>query len=282
MSNPNASTTNSRTAWRRLELHELTSQPEPRVKQSTPKNQPKKPSHTHQFSPEKLSREALKSNAPAEAELPKDLLQEIERIGLNAREEAARKGYAEGKQKGLKEGHAAGHAEGFKAGHDEGYQEGHKEGYEKGLSEGQTVSHEEALKMQQLANNLEESLNQIDQNISDALVTLALDIARQVIRTTLIVRPEYIVETIQDILLTETSEQGFLRIRMHPEDLSIVRRYLKDDPRLQKWQLLSDMNIERGGCIAETSLGSIDATLQTRWSRVAGLLRENTQWLEEN
>ncbi|MAO52889.1 MAG: hypothetical protein CML16_18730 [Pusillimonas sp.] len=282
MSNPNASNANSRTAWRRLELNELGGQVKGLVARPGNDDSAKESSRARQFSPEKLERAALEANAPAESEIPRNLLEEIERIGLNAREQATRKGFAEGKQQGLKDGRKSGHAEGLKSGHDEGYQDGHKEGYEKGLLEGQTLSGEEALKMKQLADNLGESLNRIDQQVSDALVTLALDIARQVIRTTLTIRPEFIVETVQDILLTETSEQGFLCIRMHPEDIAIVRRHLKDDPRLQKWQLLSDANIERGGCMADTSLGSIDATLQTRWSRVAGLLRENTQWLEDS
>jgi|TARA_R110000850_G_scaffold271198_2_gene405230 flagellar assembly protein FliH len=282
MSNPNASNSNSPTAWRRLKLHELSSQASNRAAQPANENTLKESGRARQFSPEKLNRAALRANTPAESDIPQDVLQELERISLNAREEATRKGFEQGKQQGLKEGRAAGHAEGFKAGHDEGYQDGHKEGYENGLREGQTLSGEEAQKMKMLADNLGESLSRIDQQVSDALVTLALDIARQVIRTALTARPEYIIETVQDILLTETSEQGFLCIRMHPDDIAIVRRHLKDDPRLQKWQLLSDATIEPGGCMAETSLGSIDATLQTRWSRVAGLLQENTQWLEES
>lgn len=282
MSDTNASNQNTRSAWRRLELQELNRQPSVHTTPTITDNKQKESSRARRFSPERLNRDALRATIPTESEIPGDVLQEIEHIGLSAREEAARKGFAEGKQQGFKEGRAAGHAEGFKAGRDEGYQDGHKEGYENGLREGQTLSREEARKIKILADNLGESLSQLDKQFSNALVSLALDIARQVIRTTLAVRPEYIVETVQDILLAETSEQSFLCLRMHPEDTALVRRYLKDDPRLQKWQLLNDTNIERGGCIAETSLGSIDATLQTRWNRVAGLLQENTQWLEES
>lgn len=282
MSNSTTSNSNSRMAWRRLELHELSAQATSGGAQTISNTNLKESGRARQFAPEKLNRAALRAHAPAESDIPEDVLQEIERLGRSAREQAAQKGFEQGKQQGLKEGRAAGHAEGLKAGHDEGYQDGHKEGYETGLREGQTLSGEEAQKMKVLADNLGESLSRIDQQVSEALVTLALDIARQVIRTTLSVRPEHITETVQDILLAETSEQGFLCIRMHPEDIALVRRHLKDDPRLQKWQLVSDTTIERGGCMAETSLGSIDATLQTRWNRVAGLLRENTQWLEDS
>ena len=41
-------------------------------------------------------------------------------------------------------------------------------------------------------------------------------------------------------------------------------------------RLLADASIERGGCLAETVLGNIDATLQTRWERVTSALGQTS------
>jgi flagellar assembly protein FliH len=37
---------------------------------------------------------------------------------------------------------------------------------------------------------------------------------------------------------------------------------------MPRYRLLADARITPGGCIAETALGSIDATIETRWERV--------------
>lgn len=277
MSNFKHSAFSSHTTWKRLELNELHSEP------ATASPSPEPGKHKRQspeaFSPKKLNRNALQKDASNNA-IPEDVLQEISRIGQSARKLAEQKGYQEGLQRGLEEGLESSKKEGYQSGHDEGYQDGHKEGYETGLQEGQTLGNEEVQRLSSIANDLSESVALIDQKISEALVTLALDIARQVVRATLSVKPGVVLDTVQDVLLTEVPDQSYLHLRLHPEDLALVRRHLKDDPRLQKWRLQSDETLERGGCVAETALGSTDATLQTRWNRVAGLLRENSQWLE--
>lgn len=222
--------------------------------------------------------------APAAANLqpiPDDVLTQVAQIGKTVRETARKEGYAEGLKKGHAEGFAKGKVEAEKIGHDEGFQAGHREGYETGLAEGRTVSHAEAQRLTQLVNNCADSLQLLDTEISKSLVDLALDIARQVIRSTLAAHPEKVVDIVRDMLHVESTDGKTLYLRLHPEDIALLKRHLADDPRLHKWHLEPDEHIERGGCIAKTSLGDIDATLKTRWERIAGSLRENPRWTEE-
>ena len=54
--------------------------------------------------------------------------------------------------------------------------------------------------------------------------------------------------------------------------MKLVRQYLDKEPGVGLWRLLPDPEITPGGCIAETALGDIDATLETRWKRVTAAL----------
>jgi flagellar assembly protein FliH len=212
--------------------------------------------------------------------IPDDVLAHVAQIGKNVREAARTEGYAEGLKKGHAEGFAKGKAEAQKIGHDEGFQAGHREGYEKGLAEARALGNAEAQRLQQLVNEFTASVQALDAQIADSVVDLALNIARQVIRSTFVIAPEKVVETVRDILQADTNSDTLMYLRLHPEDMALLKRHLSDDPRLHKWHLEPDERIERGGCIAETSLGDIDATLKTRWERVAGTLSDHAPWIE--
>ncbi len=215
--------------------------------------------------------------------IPDDVLSHVAQIGKNVRETARKEGYAEGLKQGHAEGFSKGKTEAQKIGHDEGYQAGHREGYEKGLTEARALGNAEAQRLQQLVNDCADSIQALDTQIAESVVDLALNIARQVVRSTLAVDPEKIVDTVRDILQIDSNSTGdaLMYLRVHPEDLALLKRHLADDPRLHKWLIEADESIERGGCIAETSLGNIDATLKTRWERIAGTLREHSRWAED-
>src|SRR3546814_18370110 len=66
--------------------------------------------------------------------------------------------------------------------------------------------------------------------------------------------------------------QATLNLRLNPADLALVRQYMRTEPDTQNWRLHADETIAPGGCMADTALGSIDATLQPRWRRALAAL----------
>lgn len=213
--------------------------------------------------------------------IPQDVISHVAEIGKNVRETARKEGYAEGLKKGHADGFAKGKADAEKAGYDEGFQAGHRDGYEKGLAEARELGNTQAQHLQNLVNECADSVQALDAQIAESVVDLALNVARQVIRSTLAVNPEKVVDTVRDILQVDSNSDALMILRMNPEDLALLKRHLADDPRLHKWHLEPDESIERGGCIAKTSLGDIDATLTTRWGRIAGTLRDHAPWTED-
>src|SRR5690606_13665612 len=179
---------------------------------------------------------------------------------------------------------ARGHAEGYAIGHEQGLEAGLKEGREQGLREGLEAGHTEGYAQGQEAARMEvESLQRIAQAgaqaieecgaaTGEALLSLATSIAEQVLRSTLATEPERILDMIREVLQVDGGQQGLLKFRLNPQDVELVEQYLKDDGTVNRWRLQADPDIERGGCIAETALGTIDATLQTRWQRVVSAM----------
>ncbi len=186
---------------------------------------------------------------------------------------------AQGREEGYAQGQEAGYAAGLAAGHAQGEQAGHATGYAAGLAEGREQARLEGMQLAALSSACASSLAQLEEKMGQGLVTLALDIAGQILRTTLAEQPAAMLHAVREVLQTPTQGQGgVLRLWVHPDDLELVRVHLADELRDANWRVLADESIHRGGCRAETPYGDIDATLQTRWRRVAASLGRNTPW----
>jgi flagellar assembly protein FliH len=188
------------------------------------------------------------------------------------REEARHAGHAQGLAEGRAEGYDLGVAEGRARGYEEGLAEGRKAGHAKGLEEARKQGADEAARLRVLADATAVSLTALEEKTGQALLTLALDIARQVVRTTVATQTEALLTAVREVLHMNPTAGAPLRLWLHPLDLELVRLHLAEELKSGPWRVLADESITRGGCRAETSLGEIDATLETRWRRVAASL----------
>ncbi len=207
---------------------------------------------------------AAKKPAPRLA----DLHAEIKRL----RDTAQLRGHAEGYASGHTQGLQAGTEEGRKAGHEQGYQAGHAAGLEAGHAEGRERAAQEAAQLQSLAQACAAGIMSIETEMGQAMISLAIRIAEQVLRSTVDAHPEKILDLVRDITHLDTGKESVLKLRVNPADQDLVNHYMRHDSNASNWRLLADESIERGGCIAETIMGDIDATLQTRWQRVTATL----------
>ncbi|WP_435956319.1 flagellar assembly protein FliH [Bordetella bronchiseptica] len=124
------------------------------------------------------------------------------------------------------------------------------------------------------------SVARLEDNMGQSLLTLALDIAGQVLRTTLAEHPETMVAAVREVLHINPATGAAMRLWVHPDDLELVRTHLADELNEANWRLQADESITRGGCRTETAYGDVDATLQTRWRRVAASLGRSAAWEE--
>ncbi|WP_313371679.1 flagellar assembly protein FliH [Achromobacter animicus] len=187
---------------------------------------------------------------------------------------------AEGHEEGLARGHAAGMEAGQQAGYEAGLAAGREAGHAEGLAQGREQGAAEAQRLHTLVEACAVSIGALEEKMGQSLLTLALDIAQQVVRTTLAEQPETVVSAVRDVLHINPTAGGQMRLWANPDDIELIRLHLADELKEGHWRVLADESILRGGCRAETPFGDIDATLQTRWRRVAASLGRNATWEE--
>ena len=177
---------------------------------------------------------------------------ELERMQDEARQAAA----AEGRHAGWAQGHAQGLAEGHTA----------------GVAAGLAAATAHAEQLRALVSALPGALRRADNEIADAVLALALDVARQVVHRSLRAQPECLVAVVQDLLHAEPVLQGSPRLQLHPDDVALVRNGLGGELESAGWLVCADDTLSRGGCRVQAGNGERDATVETRWDRVTSAL----------
>ena len=158
------------------------------------------------------------------------------------------------------------------AGASEGRQQGHAEGWQEGYNAGLEHVRNQADSLRALSLAMPDALRLAEKEVADDLLTLALDIARQVVRQALTLEPQLILAAVRELLQTEPALSGTPRLLLHADDMPLVQQYLAEDLQAAGWLLRSDPAITRGGCRVQASSGELDATMETRWQRVAAAL----------
>lgn len=158
------------------------------------------------------------------------------------------------------------------------FDDARREGYEAGLAEGAEFAREQANRLGGLADGLDTALKQLDQEIADEIVALAIEVARQMVRRTLAENPEEaLVETVRAAL--NQLPQAQVRIHVHPDDVALIRTYLAEQPTHLHHQIIEDDSVTRGGCRLQAPASEIDATVETRWRRILeGLGHRGVSW----
>ncbi|MBS0455140.1 MAG: flagellar assembly protein FliH [Proteobacteria bacterium] len=171
---------------------------------------------------------------------------------------------------------AMGEAEGRRQGWTQGHAEGLEAGRTEGRAEGMALATAHAEQLRTLAQSLPAALASAERELSSSLISLALDVARQVIHHSLEAEPAWIVPLVQQMLNTKPALQGEPRLLLHTDDVALVRSSLGSALQEAGWQVRVDDSISRGGCRVQCAGSEIDATLETRWERVTAALGGDT------
>lgn len=131
--------------------------------------------------------------------------------------------------------------------HLEGYETGRREGLAAGYREGQAKAKAEADRLRMLADSLEEALKSVEQELGQELLSLSLDIARQMLRRALKVKPELLLPVVRSAMESLPHNAQHPHIHLHPDDAALVREMLETELLQAGWKVVEDMRITRGG-----------------------------------
>lgn len=202
------------------------------------------------------------------------------------RSEGYKAGYEAGHDTGYEEGHKAGYDDAAKTGYDEGHQTGydagHKLGYEAGAKEGeQTVKEMMSASIHGAAQEAAAIVAAANQQTKKAvlaaekqIVELAIAIAEKVVATT--VDPEVVIAVVKQAL-ERVRNQEHVKLRLNSVDFATIIAIKADlEALLQREQAIEfvvDQTVEKGGCVIDFALGTVDARRETRLQAVVTAVR---------
>jgi flagellar assembly protein FliH len=134
--------------------------------------------------------------------------------------------------------------------------EEHKEEFEQGLAEVERLAG--------MFYDLAKPFEVLDSEVERELLTLAMALARQIVRRELKADPTQIIGIIREAIAALPVAAREVRVHLHPEDAAVVRQHLAPTESERAWAIVEDPVMARGGCQITTNASRIDARLETR------------------
>ncbi len=157
-------------------------------------------------------------------------------------------------------------------------QQAYRQGYDAGYAQGAARAAAEAARLAQLVDGARQEIAGLEQRIAEDLLRLALTLARTLVREALAVQPQLVAAIVRESVADVPPFVQGMRLRLHPEDAALLRAQLAHELG-EAWVVIEDAAITRGGCRIETPAGDVDATIETRWQKLAAALAQDHAWL---
>jgi flagellar assembly protein FliH len=161
------------------------------------------------------------------------------------------------------------------------HDEAREQGYAAGHAEGIAAARAAAEQIDSLMNALQQSLKEVDQRIAEQLLATAVEIASQIMRQSLRIKPELLLPVVREAISTLHLHHAHPALFVHPDDAGLVRSQLGDQLAHANWRIIEDNTLTPGGCRVEQGASVVDATLETRWRRVIESIGISPEWLND-
>ena len=115
-----------------------------------------------------------------------------------------------------------------------------------------------------LLESLAAPLVNLEQELLDSLQTLALALARQVVRGELTAVPARIADLVRAGVAALPATARQITVHLHPEDVDLVRSLARRGRNDARWELLADAGVQRPRADACPEASEVDLTLDTR------------------
>lgn len=152
------------------------------------------------------------------------------------------------------------------------FERGRKQGQVEGLQQAAVQRASHAQQIDQVLRSLRGRFAELETSGADAVLDMALSIARHVLRQEVEVRRDAVLPVLREALVTLVDQQSQPRVHLNPHDLELLRSDLEADGSFNHCRFIPDAHVGRGGCRVETPKGEIDARLGTRWQSVMDAL----------
>ena len=165
-------------------------------------------------------------------------------------------------------------------------QAGYQDGYRDGLSALEGLKQAQAAQMAafmsdqvgNLVSELHTRLDALEQQLSGRIAGVALELARQVVRSEISQRPEMVVAVAEEALNTLLSSARQVTVNMHPDDYALARGALSEQLTSRGARVVADPHVSPGGCVVGSDIAVVDARVEARWLRAAAAMGIRSEW----
>lgn len=162
-----------------------------------------------------------------------------------------------------------------------GLQEGNAAGYAEGRKSAEIEVKAEVTRVQALISKLDQDLHEMDQQVADSLLDLAIALAKKMVTQALELKPGLIIPIVQEAIRNLPNAIQHPRLYLHPDDAKLIAMHLNDQMEQDNWCIREDEQLTRGGCRIEAGGCEINGNLEVRWQRVLSAIGQNDEWLEK-
>lgn len=168
----------------------------------------------------------------------------------------------------------------------EARQSGYQDGYRNGLAALESYKQTQTAQMAAFMSDqvgtvvreLHHRLEALEQQLAGRVARVALELARQVVRAEIQQHPEHVLEVAEQALSALLSSARQIVLRLHPDDLNLVQAQLTEVLSARGVRLLPDVGLTRGGCVVESDIATVDATVEARWDLSSASLGQRLAW----
>lgn len=170
------------------------------------------------------------------------------------------------------------HAEQVRAARQSGYQDGYRDGLVALEGFKQSFAHQATMQVGLLVKSITGQLDALQQEMAEALAATALNLARQIVRSELSADPHLVDAVAREALETLMLSASHITLRVHPDDQPLVAEGAGELLQARGARLIGDATLTRGGCIVESDIGLVDASIEARWRRAAAAIGRDDSW----
>lgn len=153
--------------------------------------------------------------------------------------------------------------------------QGYHDGYAQGEQEGKEILENQAEELFKAMNQLTQEKGDVFAEAKPEIIKLSVKIAEKIIQKAIANQPD-LFEGIIDEAIAKVTDKDKVIIRVNPAQIDTVRKYkdrlLERINDIKSLEFQDDPKIENGGCMIETKLGYVDATLSIKLATLQNAL----------
>jgi flagellar assembly protein FliH len=159
--------------------------------------------------------------------------------------------------------------QGLEAGKIEGLELGKQTGFEQGKAQADEVAQGHLNAIQSILEQLQTPLAQVNDEVKNELVLLAVSLAKAIIKIELSQSTQSLLQIINESMAVLPIQESSYHIHLQADDLAYLQQQF-DQQTLQnkRWQLHENAELARGGCKIVSQSNAVDMSIARRCEQV--------------